>query len=547
MRCWTVYVLFLMTFVMVTRGSSAQVSGAGDLDPTGRVLAKIRVRLTEPTGAERAVTAMPLALTSEAGETTPITTDDAGIATAWLAPGNYRVTTGTPVTWSGRTYSWDLLVAVTPGMGPLTLSEANASPDKPTGEIPVTEPRASQPSTSSPDPRKLRIYVDCQSGSGCDLDYFKSEIGFVDYMRDRADAFVHLLITSQPNGGGGVSYTLNFIGQRSLTGMRDTAALNVPETSTQDERRTQLAQRIRLGLVRYVVRLNGGENLSVSFKEVSATRAQASNAAHDPWNLWVFQASLGGDFSGEESRGNYYMRGSTSANRNSEEWKFHLRVSGDYSEARYTLSDNSKYESDTHSYGANHLLVKSLGAHWGVGERASMSSSTYLNQKLFLAAAPTVEVNLFPYSQSTRRLFTLAYSVGLQSYQYEDTTVLNKISEVRYNQSINGVLSQKQPWGSVYFSFEAAAFLDDFTQRHARMYNELGLRLYKGLSLNTYFSISWFRDQLSLAKGELTDEEILLQRRQLASTYSYYGGVGLSYTFGSIFNNVVNPRFEVFK
>ena len=41
-----------------------------------------------------------------------------------------------------------------------------------------------------------------------------------------------------------------------------------------------------------------------------------------------------------------------------------------------------------------------------------------------------------------------------------------------------------------------------------------------------------------------TDEEILLQRRQVSTSYSYFAGVGITYTFGSIFNNVVNPRFE---
>jgi hypothetical protein len=52
------------------------------------------------------------------------------------------------------------------------------------------------------------------------------------------------------------------------------------------------------------------------------------------------------------------------------------------------------------------------------------------------------------------------------------------------------------------------------------------------------------RDQLYLSKGGATNDEILLQRRQLSTSYSYFAGVSLSYTFGSIFNNVVNPRFE---
>lgn len=41
----------------------------------------------------------------------------------------------------------------------------------------------------------------------------------------------------------------------------------------------------------------------------------------------------------------------------------------------------------------------------------------------------------------------------------------------------------------------------------------------------------------------LNDTDILIRLRQLQSGYSYFMSVGLSYTFGSIFNNVVNPRF----
>jgi hypothetical protein len=38
-------------------------------------------------------------------------------------------------------------------------------------------------------------------------------------------------------------------------------------------------------------------------------------------------------------------------------------------------------------------------------------------------------------------------------------------------------------------------------------------------------------------------EDILLMRKQLATSFEYYFYVGLSYTFGSIYSNVVNPRF----
>ena len=46
-----------------------------------------------------------------------------------------------------------------------------------------------------------------------------------------------------------------------------------------------------------------------------------------------------------------------------------------------------------------------------------------------------------------------------------------------------------------------------------------------------------------LPLGGLTDEEILLRRRERASEYAFDIRAGFSYQFGSIFNNVVNNRF----
>lgn len=46
-----------------------------------------------------------------------------------------------------------------------------------------------------------------------------------------------------------------------------------------------------------------------------------------------------------------------------------------------------------------------------------------------------------------------------------------------------------------------------------------------------------------LKAGGATLEELLLRRSELASDYRYGFSVGLSYSFGSVYSNVVNPRF----
>jgi hypothetical protein len=51
-------------------------------------------------------------------------------------------------------------------------------------------------------------------------------------------------------------------------------------------------------------------------------------------------------------------------------------------------------------------------------------------------------------------------------------------------------------------------------------------------------------NQLSLPAAGASTEDILLRQKELETQYSYFTNITLSYTFGSIYNNVVNPRFD---
>ncbi len=66
----------------------------------------------------------------------------------------------------------------------------------------------------------------------------------------------------------------------------------------------------------------------------------------------------------------------------------------------------------------------------------------------------------------------------------------------------------------------------------------------RGLSVFMHGSISRIRDRLFLPAGEVEEEDILLRTRRLPTDFEYAFTLGFSYTFGSIFNNIVNPRFD---
>jgi hypothetical protein len=109
----------------------------------------------------------------------------------------------------------------------------------------------------------VRVFLDCRS---CDENYLRTEITFINYVRDRATADLHILVTTQPTGGGGTEFTLKFIGLGRFQGVEQQLSYVAPQTNTDDETRKALARVLKLGLVRYVADTPLGSQLDVSYK-----------------------------------------------------------------------------------------------------------------------------------------------------------------------------------------------------------------------------------------------------------------------------------------
>ncbi len=387
--------------------------------------------------------------------------------------------------------------------------------------------------------KPVRMFLDCQYE--CDMEFTRTEIPWVDHVRDRADADVHVLVTTRSTAASGREFTLTFIGLKEFASLGDTITIVSLESESQDVRRRTVTEALKRGLLRYAARRPGSEKLKVTY--TAAEGATTAAPARDPWNLWVFRTRADVYLNGEESSRSTQLYGSVSANRISPDWKANISLDGNYGENRFTFQDGTKFNSYSRGYGVRQLVVKSLGPHWSAGQRASISASTFQNTKLAFRFAPAVEYNFFPYAQSTRRQLRLQYSIGATHYRYEDTTIFDRISETRGDHSLLASLDMRQQWGSISVSLVGSALLDDPSKHSINLNPEFDLRLIRGLSLNLFGYVSRLRNQLYLAKGGATDEEVLLRRRQLATSYQYFVGAGLSYTFGSIYNNVVNPRF----
>ena len=405
---------------------------------------------------------------------------------------------------------------------------------------PVLSARQAPPGAA---PGPLRLFLDC-SNVWCDGNYVTSEVTFVNHVRNREDADVHVLVTAEPTGGGGAAYTLQFIGLGRFAGVGQKLVFASAATDTEDAVRGNLARTLKLGLIRYAADTAPARDIQITHRPPSAAAQRASQGEHDPWNFWVFRTSLRGSSNGESSSNSSSFSGSVSGNRVTEAWKFSNSLYGSYRRSKYTFSEGDTFTTITRSLSASSLAVKSIGTRWGAGGRASVSSSTYVNQKVAVRAAPAVEWNVFPYKESTRRQLTFNYALGLNRYDYREETIFGKFSDTRLDHTLLASLDLKQPWGSTSTSLEVSQYLNEPSKHAIALYNSLDARLFKGFSFSMYGSVSRVRNQLYLPRGEATTEEILVRQRQLATSYQYYISIGFSYSFGSIYNNVVNTRFQ---
>lgn len=379
-----------------------------------------------------------------------------------------------------------------------------------------------------------KVFIDCDH---CDIDYIRTEITFVNYVWDRQEADIHMLITLQTTGSGGREYTIAFIGQKDYSDLQNTLKYFSSPTDTDDEVRKGLVQTLKLGLGPYVARTPMAQAISLLLKqEVKPT------AVEDKWDFWVFYVSLSSDFYAEEQRKSTELSGYLSANRVTPASKLRMGLDIDYEKDRYDV-DGETITSISESRDFDALYVKSISEHWSIGAWVSLSSSTYRNIDFSYTIHPAIEYNFFPYSQSTRRQLRALYKIGYGSYRYREETIYEKTSEKLWNESLSVTLELNEPWGTAELSLEGSHYFHDFKKNRLELSGELSLRIYKGLSLDIEARYSKIRDQLSLRREGATLEEILLRQRELASGYQRSIEIGLSYRFGSVFSNVVNPRF----
>jgi hypothetical protein len=398
-------------------------------------------------------------------------------------------------------------------------------------------PTSPAAATSQP----VRVFLTCD---GCDA-ALKAAATFVEYVADRQLATLEVVIEAKPPEGETRTWQFTYTGRSAFTGQDRRLSLSLPAAASADEIRAGLVRVFKFGLVEYALRSDSGQHLDVSFAapETAGQAAAPGTPVHDPWNYWVFRVGTSTDGYGEVSQASRYYSGSVSANRTTEEWKIRLSGYKSGSTSRYEVSDEETVRTNERQWNLDSLVVKSLGEHWSAGFTSTLNSSTYSNQRLTANFSPAVEYDVFPYSESSQRSLTIQYTAGVWHYRYGELTIYDKLRETIPQHSVTASLGLRQPWGTAGAAavFSQALNAPEFNRQSVD--GSVNVRIFKGFTVNASVSFSRIRDQFYLEKRGASDEEVLLRLRQLATGHRYSINFGLSYSFGSLSNATVNPRF----
>jgi hypothetical protein len=393
--------------------------------------------------------------------------------------------------------------------------------------------------SQTPDQKKqvISFYLDCEE---CDFTFVRQELPFVSFVRDPLLADVHILLSESNTGSGGEKFFLNFIGRNGFKGIDNEYNITTIESATDDDIRKALLKILKVGIIQYYSKTGFIDQMNIDLEEKE--NRKADDMIIDRWNKWLFSIEAGGEIGYEKSQSSFDLGGSASASKITEEWK--TKVDGYYSvEQEKYLDDDSTILNRQHDTEVSAYFVKSMTDKWSAGIFTTYSSRNYINTRNKAGLAAGIEYNIFPWKDCNRRVFAIQYWAGMNYFDYYDKTIYDKLHETRFSEGLEIDLKLIQPWGEISVGLEGRHYFHDFSKNRLTLESDLSIRITKNLSVFCQLQADVIHDQIYLSGRELSLDDILLERRKLATTYEINSELGLRFTFGSIYNNVVNERF----
>lgn len=385
---------------------------------------------------------------------------------------------------------------------------------------------------------QLKIFLDCNV---CDSDYLRQNLGNVQFVRDQNLGDVHLFFVTQRNGSGGRSYEVDFIGKGEFEAINYKLQFSTDTNMTNDDVRNRILDNLKLGLVRFWIAKGTIDEVSVSVPTPENEEEKVEEA--DPWNYWLFRIGANGFFNGQESNNSSNLNFNLSARRVTEKNKFSFNLRFGENKSTFTF-DGEDIVAINNSKFLNISDIISINNHWSYGVFSSLGASTFSNRDFYWSVRPAIEYNFFDYEDSAKKQLTLSYRNGIRYNDYIERTVFNETEEHLWEHGIQLGGRLNQEWGNVNGEISFNQFLKETSLNSLNFFLGTSIRVFKGFNFNVSGSYTITRNQINLPAGDVSLEELLLQQQQLQSGFNYFASVGFSYSFGSIYNTIVNPRFD---
>jgi hypothetical protein len=349
---------------------------------------------------------------------------------------------------------------------------------------------------------------------------------------------IEVFVFEITNASGGRNYSFNFNGKNNFLNKEYEINAIIPQNISLNKSREILLNTYKLGLASFLSNTDYQNLINVNFPH---DKIITNKKKIDNWNNWVFELYGSFNFENEKSISEEEYNLGFDIDRVTDMWRLRSDFELDRS-IKFFSGGEQNYSSERESLNFSGSLVRSISNHFSTGFFSSFTQDTFRNYKSSINISPAVEYNFIPYKEVLTREVTLAYKLGYNIYNYIEETIYEFEDQKMFNHSLTLNLRFREKWGSVYSYLVASQFLDLPEQNRLTINNNINLRIVRGLSLRISAYFRFIRDQINLPKGEASVEDLLLRQRQISTSFQNRISMGISYTFGSIFNNIVNNR-----
>ena len=378
---------------------------------------------------------------------------------------------------------------------------------------------------------KIKAYIDCR----CDENYLKQQTPFLEYVRDQDLADIEIFVRDVWNPAGSRAFEIKIAGNNEYKELSSTTLAIGFANDTSSTLREKLLNKLKLALVPFLDKADYSLKLDID------SNFDKTIIDDEKWKNWVFELSGSYNSDREESRKTNRYDIEFEIDKLTPDWRIGIELERSESNRRY-YSDDNVYTSNRKTTRIRGRVVRSISDHFSTGVFFGASQNTYENLDFSSYLSPAIEYSYFPYEDVLSKEITLAYRLGFGKRNYIETTIYGFEKQNLTSQTLSMNIRFRQKWGNISTAINATQYLNDGSKKRFSFRSDLDFRIFEGLALRLSGNINLIREQYNLAAGSTSIEELLLQQRQIATDYETRFSIGLSYTFGSIYNSIINTR-----